>query len=105
MPGREFDMHLAQATFAPYLEANVRTKLPTFHVSLNPSPEDRQSDGQLREIAREYMERMGYGSQPLFVFKIKTLPGRMYRLYFKRFCGRRFNMNPVRFVRLMDANC
>lgn len=68
-PGEEFDMRLAQATFAPYLEANVRTKLPTFHVSLNPSPEDKLTDEQLREIAREYMERMGYGAQPYFVFK------------------------------------
>lgn len=68
-PGEEFDMRLAQATFAPYLEANERTKLPTFHVSLNPSPEDKLTDEQLREIAREYMERMGYGAQPYFVFK------------------------------------
>lgn len=65
----EFDMRLTQATFAPYLEANERTKLPTFHVSLNPSPEDKLTDEQLREIAREYMERMGYGAQPYFVFK------------------------------------
>lgn len=69
LPGMEFDMRLAQATFTPYLEANVRTKLPTFHVSLNPSPEDKLTDEQLREIAREYMERMGYGAQPFFVFK------------------------------------
>lgn len=64
-----FDMRLAEETFAPYLAANRRTKQVTFHVSLNPSPEDRLTDGMLREIAREYMERMGYGAQPYFVFK------------------------------------
>lgn len=69
LPGEDFDMHRAEATFAPYLEANVRTRMPTFHVSLNPSPEDRLTDEQLLETARYYMERMGYGSQPYFVFK------------------------------------
>ena len=64
-----FDMRLAEETFAPYLAANRRTKQVTFHVSLNPSPEDRLTDGTLYEIAREYMERMGYGTQPYFVFK------------------------------------
>lgn len=68
-PGEAFSMRLAEETFAPYLQANRRTKLPTFHVSLNPSPEDKLSDGQLREIAREYMKRMGYSAQPFFVFK------------------------------------
>ena len=39
-----------------------------FHASLNPAPEDRLSNDELRQIAREYMERMGYGAQPCFVF-------------------------------------
>lgn len=69
LPGEKFSMDRAESTFAPYLENNRRTKLPTFHVSLNPSPEDRLTDEQLRDIAREYMERMGYGAQPYFVFK------------------------------------
>ncbi|WP_418659730.1 relaxase/mobilization nuclease domain-containing protein [Alistipes putredinis] len=50
-------------SFRPYLEANRRTTNTVFHVSLNPSPEDRLTDGQLRDIAQEYMERMGYGEQ------------------------------------------
>lgn len=40
-----------------------------FHCSLNPHPKDRLTDDQLEEIAREYMERMGYGEQPYIVFK------------------------------------
>lgn len=68
-PGEAFDVQRAIDTFEPYLTVNRRTKMPTFHVSLNPSPEDRLTDDQLREIAREYMERMGYGSQPYFVFR------------------------------------
>ena len=55
------------------LEANRRTTNTVFHASLNPSPEDRLTDKQLREIAQEYMERMGYGNQPYIVFKHKDI--------------------------------
>ena len=65
---RHFDIREALRCFEPYLEANHRTKNPVFHVSLNPAPEDRLSNDELRQIAREYMERMGYGTQPYFVF-------------------------------------
>lgn len=57
------------ASFEPFLQANRRTTNTVFHVSLNPSPEDRLTDEQLGEIAREYMERIGYGEQPYIVFK------------------------------------
>lgn len=57
----------------PYLEANRRTTNTVFHVSLDPSPEDKLTDEQLRKIACEYMERMGYGKQPYIVFKHKDI--------------------------------
>lgn len=56
-------------SFMPYFEANRRTSNTVFHVSLNSSPEDKLTDERLREIAREYMERMGSGNQPYIVFK------------------------------------
>ena len=31
------------------------------------------TDDQLRDIAQEYMERMGYGNQPYIVFKHKDI--------------------------------
>ena len=65
---RYFDIREALRCFEPYLEANRRTKNPVFHASLNPAPEDRLTNDELRQIAREYMERMGYGAQPCFVF-------------------------------------
>ena len=61
------DIDACMESFRPYLEANRRTTNTVFHVSPNPSPEDKLTDGQLREIACEYMERMsaltddGYG--------------------------------------------
>ena len=61
------------ASFDPFLQANRRTTNTVFHVSLNPSPEDRLTDEQLGEIAREYMERMGYSEQPYIVFKHRDI--------------------------------
>ena len=65
----QMDVDACMESFMPYLEANRRTSNTVFHVSLNPSPEDKLTVGQLREIAQEYMERMGYGNQPYIVFK------------------------------------
>ena len=67
-PGR-MSHERCMASFEPFLQANRRTTNTVFHVSLNPSPEDCLTDEQLGEIAREYMERMGYGEQPYIVFK------------------------------------
>lgn len=67
------DVDACMDSFWPYLEANRRTTNTVFHASLNPSPEDRLTDEQLRDIAQEYMERMGYGNQPYIVFKHKDI--------------------------------
>ena len=67
------DVDACMDSFRPYLEANRRTTNTVFHASLNPSPEDRLTDEQLRKIACEYMERMGYGEQPYIVFKHKDI--------------------------------
>ena len=69
----QLDIDTCMESFWPYLEANRRTTNTVFHASLNPSPEDRLTDEQLREIACEYMERMGYGEQPYIVFKHKDI--------------------------------
>ena len=67
------DIDACMESFRPYLEANRRMTNTVFHASLNPSPEDRLTDEQLRKIACEYMERMGYGEQPYIVFKHKDI--------------------------------
>lgn len=46
-----------------------RTKKTVFHCSLNPHPDEKLSDETLTEIAKEYMESLGYGKQPYIVFK------------------------------------
>ena len=40
-----------------------------FHCSLNPHPDEKLSNETLTQIAREYMETLGYGKQPYIVFK------------------------------------
>ena len=46
-----------------------RTKKTVFHCSLNPHPDEKLSDETLTQIAKEYMEELGYGKQPYIVFK------------------------------------
>ena len=46
-----------------------RTKKTVFHCSLNPHPDEKLSDEILAQLAKEYMEALGYGKQPYIVFK------------------------------------
>ena len=46
-----------------------RTKKAVFHCSLNPHPDEKLSDERLVQIAKEYMEALGYSKQPYIVFK------------------------------------
>ena len=46
-----------------------RTKKMVFHCSLNPHPDEKLSNETLMQIAKEYMEELGYGKQPYIVFK------------------------------------
>lgn len=64
-----FDMQRAMLSFQPYFDKGYSIKDPVFHVSLNPDRRDNLTDDQLVAIAQEYMERMGFGEQPYYVFK------------------------------------
>lgn len=63
------DIAHAMADFERYLPARMRTEKPVIHISLNPHPDDKLTDTELANIAREYMEKIGYGEQPYVVFK------------------------------------
>lgn len=63
------DIARAVADFERYLPARMRTEKPIVHISLNPHPDDKLTDTELSDIAREYMEKIGYGDQPYVVFK------------------------------------
>lgn len=55
--------------FQRYLSLHIRTEKPVVHISLNPHPDDVLTDMDMENIAREYLERMGYGNQPYMVYK------------------------------------
>lgn len=55
-------------TFENQSALNERVKEPVIHISLNPSPQDKLTDGQLATLAAEFMEKFGYGDQPYLVY-------------------------------------
>lgn len=56
-------------SFQAYLAANRKTEKPVVHISINPDPDDQVSNNDYKSIAKDYMEKMGYGKQPFIVFK------------------------------------
>ena len=64
-----FRMGGVMEAFTAWLPSHYRTEKPVIHISLNPHPDDVLTDGQLAAIGREYMEKLGYGSQPFLIFK------------------------------------
>jgi len=64
-----YTMEDVLADMEALIPKNCRTKKTVFHCSLNPHPDEKLSDERLTQIAREYMEALGYGNQPYIVFK------------------------------------
>lgn len=62
-------MQLMQKSFETYLNRDHGIAKPIVHISLNPHPKDKLNDEQLTDIARQYMEELGYGNQPFMVVK------------------------------------
>ena len=64
-----FQMDKVLADMQKAIPEQCRTKKTVFHCSLNPHPNEKLSDERLTQIAKEYMEELGYGKQPYIVFK------------------------------------
>ena len=64
-----YTMEDVLADMEALIPKNCRTKKTVFHCSLNPHPDEKLSDETLMQIAKEYMETLGYGKQPYIVFK------------------------------------
>ena len=56
-------------SFEMQMPIQLSTQKPILHISINPHPEDVLTDQQLADIAREYMQKLGYGGQPYLVYK------------------------------------
>ncbi len=61
----KFSVQDCMDSFYPYLVNNNKTEKVVFHASLNPDPKDKLSDEQLSKIAQWYMDKLGYGNQPI----------------------------------------
>ena len=59
----------AMEDFMHYIPDRCRTENPVVHISLNPHPDDRLTDSDMENIAREYMDKIGFGGQPYMVYK------------------------------------
>lgn len=64
-----FSIRRCMECFDMHLPADLKTEKPIIHISLNPHPDDVLSDNQLADIAKEYMDKLGYGNQPYMVYK------------------------------------
>ena len=64
-----YTMEDVLADMEALIPKNCRTKKTVFHCSINPHPDEKLSDERLTQIAKEYMEALGYSNQPYIVFK------------------------------------
>ena len=64
-----YTMEDVLADMEALIPKKCRTKKTVFHCSLNPHPDEKLSDETLTQIAKEYMETLGYARQPYIVFK------------------------------------
>ena len=63
------DIHRVMEDFLALMPVRSKVEKPVVHISLNPHPDDILTDTELQDIAREYLEKMGFGNQPYLVFK------------------------------------
>ena len=63
------DIRKAMEGFLACMPEHTRVEKPVLHISLNPHPDDVLTDTELQDIAREYLEKLGYGKQPYLVVK------------------------------------
>lgn len=65
----KFSIGECMRSFEMQMPVQLSTQKPILHISINPPPEDVLTDQQLADIAREYMQKLGYGGQPYLVYK------------------------------------
>lgn len=63
------DIRRAFEDFKLWMPQSTKTEKTMMHISLNPHPDDRLSEGQYARLAHEYMEKMGFGDMPYLIVK------------------------------------
>ena len=60
------DIHRAMEDFLGMMPVRSKVEKPVVHISLNPHPDDILTDTEFQNIAREYLEKMGFVTFPDF---------------------------------------
>lgn len=55
--------------FMAFMPKMGKTKKPVLHISLNPHPDDWLTDQDFEILAREYLDKLGFGEQPYIIYK------------------------------------
>ena len=79
-PRGSYTMEEVLSDMQAAIPKKCRTKNVVFHYSLNLHPDEKLSEEQLTQIPQEYMQALGYGSQPYIVFKQHCLKSLQLRL-------------------------
>lgn len=65
----QIDIGRIAENFREFMPLMGRTKKPVLHISLNPHPDDKLTDQDFEILAREYLEKLGFGEQPFIIYK------------------------------------
>ena len=65
----QIDIARMVENFNLFMPKTGRTKKPVLHISLNPHPDDRLTEQQYEILAREYLDKLGFGEQPFIIYK------------------------------------
>lgn len=65
----QIDIARIAENFREFMPMMGRTTKPVLHISLNPHPDDKLTDQDFEILAREYLEKLGFGEQPFIIYK------------------------------------
>lgn len=65
----QIDIGRIAENFREFMPMMGRTKKPVLYISLNPHPDDKLTDQDFEILAREYLEKLGFGEQPFIIYK------------------------------------
>ena len=65
----QIDIARMVENFNLFMPKMGRTKKPVLHISLNPHPDDKLTEQQYEILAREYLDKLGFGAQPYIIYK------------------------------------
>ena len=67
-------------TFRLYERRNIRTENLSFHMSVNPSPEEHLTEDQVKAFVADMMQGLGYGNQPYVIYCHQDIDRKHYHV-------------------------